>query len=426
MKIQMRHAVVSLLVAAMSASLPAMSKQSVSVVNNQEKTVLSTEKEKVSYAIGLDIARSHVFELIAQDIDVAALQRAIENVFKGGPPLISEEVAQTTDTALRAMLAARSGQQEASGTAPPAVSKENIGLMLGSYMVGPSLLAIKDDIDLPVLLQALRTRFAKRTPLMDEQEMTTRMQAFVASKNAVVAGKNRDEGSAFLSKNKNEKGVVTTASGLQYMVLRQGSGSRPTPSNNVRVNYEGKLLSGQVFDSSYQRGQPAEFGLGQVIKGWSEGLSLMPVGSKYRFWIPADLAYGQQGTPGGPIGPDATLTFDVELLSILLNSPRFKESSCVLRFSVLVMSVSLQELASLKSDMRCFVLISTKKKLMVSIVGLFLFMSLGWSRWSRPTMPPDDCVLRRIRLRPLLMVRLLLSLSVRLRMKMVLRTCSMC
>lgn len=189
MKIQMRHAVVSLLVAAMSASLPAMSKQSVSVVNNQEKTVLSTEKEKVSYAIGLDIARSHVFELIAQDIDVAALQRAIENVFKGGPPLISEEVAQTTDTALRAMLAARSGQQEASGTAPPAVSKENIGLMLGSYMVGPSLLAIKDDIDLPVLLQALRTRFAKRTPLMDEQEMTTRMQAFVASKNAVVAGK---------------------------------------------------------------------------------------------------------------------------------------------------------------------------------------------------------------------------------------------
>ncbi len=317
MKIQMRHAVVSLLVAAMSASLPAMSKQSVSVVNNQEKTVLSTEKEKVSYAIGLDIARSHVFELIAQDIDVAALQRAIENVFKGGPPLISEEVAQTTDTALRAMLAARSGQQEASGTAPPAVSKENIGLMLGSYMVGPSLLAIKDDIDLPVLLQALRTRFAKRTPLMDEQEMTTRMQAFVASKNAVVAGKNRDEGSAFLSKNKNEKGVVTTASGLQYMVLRQGSGSRPTPSNNVRVNYEGKLLSGQVFDSSYQRGQPAEFGLGQVIKGWSEGLSLMPVGSKYRFWIPADLAYGQQGDSGGPIGPDATLTFDVELLSIL-------------------------------------------------------------------------------------------------------------
>lgn len=111
--------------------------------------------------------------------------------------------------------------------------------------------------------------------------------------------------------------MVTTASGLQYMVLRQGSGSRPTPSNNVRVNYEGKLLSGQVFDSSYQRGQPAEFGLGQVIKGWSEGLSLMPVGSKYRFWIPADLAYGQQGTPGGPIGPDATLTFDVELLSIL-------------------------------------------------------------------------------------------------------------
>ncbi|WP_170292369.1 FKBP-type peptidyl-prolyl cis-trans isomerase, partial [Xanthomonas maliensis] len=105
--------------------------------------------------------------------------------------------------------------------------------------------------------------------------------------------------------------------GLQYMVLRQGSGERPMPTNTVRVNYEGKLLDGQVFDSSYQRGQPAEFGLGQVIPGWTEGLALMPVGSKYRFWIPSNLAYGPNGTQGGPIGPDATLTFDVELLGIL-------------------------------------------------------------------------------------------------------------
>lgn len=100
------------------------------------------------------------------------------------------------------------------------------------------------------------------------------------------------------------------------MVLRQGSGERPMRTNKVRVNYEGKLLNGQVFDSSYQRGQPAEFGLDQVIAGWTEGVALMPVGSKYRFWIPSNLAYGPNGTQGA-IGPDATLTFDVELMGIL-------------------------------------------------------------------------------------------------------------
>ncbi|HHW4678406.1 MAG TPA: FKBP-type peptidyl-prolyl cis-trans isomerase [Xylella sp.] len=319
MKMEMRNAVASLMVAAISASLPAMSQQSAVAMHHQEKKMLSTEKEKVSYAIGLDISRARLFELIGDDIDVSALQRGIENTLKGGKPLISEAVAHETDTALRAVLAARSEQQQASGSAAPApsVSKENVGLLLGSYMVGPSLLAIKDDIDLPVVLQAVRTSFAKDTPLMDEHEAATVMQAFVASKNAVISRRNRDEGNAFLSKNKDAKGVVTTASGLQYMVLRQGSGARPTPSSKVRVNYEGKLLDGQVFDSSYQRGQPAEFGLDQVIKGWSEGLLLMPVGAKYRFWVPSPLAYGEQGTPGGPIGPDTTLTFDVELLSIL-------------------------------------------------------------------------------------------------------------
>ena len=109
--------------------------------------------------------------------------------------------------------------------------------------------------------------------------------------------------------------MFTTASGLQYMVLRQGAGLRPKPTDKVRVNYEGKLLDGKVFDSSYERGQPAEFSLTQVIAGWSEGVALMPVGGKYRFWVPADIAYGEQGPPD--IGPNATLQFDVELLDIV-------------------------------------------------------------------------------------------------------------
>ena len=111
--------------------------------------------------------------------------------------------------------------------------------------------------------------------------------------------------------------MVTTASGLQYQVLTAGSGAKPTAEAFVRVHYTGTLLDGTKFDSSVDRGEPTEFGVGQVIPGWIEGLQLMPVGSKYRFWIPAKLAYGTQGTPGGPIGPNAMLTFEVELLGIL-------------------------------------------------------------------------------------------------------------
>ena len=100
-------------------------------------------------------------------------------------------------------------------------------------------------------------------------------------------------------------------------MLRQGSGPRPTANSRVRVNYEGRLLDGTVFDSSYARGEATEFGLGQVIAGWTEGVAMMPVGAKYRFWIPGDLAYGAKGGGDGKIGPNATLVFDVELQAIV-------------------------------------------------------------------------------------------------------------
>ncbi|WP_254461266.1 FKBP-type peptidyl-prolyl cis-trans isomerase N-terminal domain-containing protein [Xanthomonas sacchari] len=315
MKMGMRGAVASLVV---GMAMVAGHASAQAPAAGSTATTLSTEKQKVSYAIGMDVARS--FEPIAQDIDVDALQRAIENAFKQGKPLLSDEQTQATDAALRTQLAARNGQPVpgmAPGTQPPPVSKENVGLMLGDRAVGPSLARIQNDIDLPTLMGAVRTVFAKgQTAMTQEQAMAT-LQAFGAAKQAAVANENKQKGNAFLAQNKNQKGVITTPSGLQYMVLREGSGQRPTPTSKVRVNYEGKLLDGTVFDSSYKNGQPAEFSLNQVVPGWSEGVALMPVGSKYRFWIPSNLGYGPQGTPGGPIGPDAMLTFDVELLGIL-------------------------------------------------------------------------------------------------------------
>ena len=307
-------------VAALVAATLAMMGGNVLAQNNDQaaKTALVSERDKVSYAVGLDVGKS--FQPVADFIDLAAFERSIRNVFDGGKPLMTEAEAKATDESLRKNLAVRQGAPVpgmAPGTQPPAVDKGKVGTMLGSFAVGPSLAPLKGEIDLGTLMQAVRTSLANGKPLLSEQEAMATMQAYMTKKQGMAGQKNREEGAAFLSKNKTQPGVITTPSGLQYTVLRPGNGTRPTPTSKVRVNYEGKLLDGTVFDSSYQRGQPAEFGLNQVIAGWTEGVALMPVGSKYRFWIPSNLAYGASGTQGGPIGPDATLTFDVELMGIL-------------------------------------------------------------------------------------------------------------
>jgi len=127
--------------------------------------------------------------------------------------------------------------------------------------------------------------------------------------------KNATEGKKFLEENKQKSGVVTTESGLQYKIINKGSGLKPKNSDQVEVHYRGRLLNGQEFDSSYQKGKPAKFKLDQVISGWTEGLQLMSKGGKFEFYIPADLAYGKTGTTG-KIGSNATLIFEVELLDI--------------------------------------------------------------------------------------------------------------
>jgi FKBP-type peptidyl-prolyl cis-trans isomerase FklB len=130
------------------------------------------------------------------------------------------------------------------------------------------------------------------------------------------AGGNRKEGEAFLAANKSKDGVVALPSGLQYKILTAGNGPKPTASDTVTCNYRGTLLNGKEFDSSYKRGQPASFPVSGVIKGWTEALQLMPVGSKWQLFVPADLAYGDHAPPGAEIAPGDTLIFEVELLSI--------------------------------------------------------------------------------------------------------------
>ena len=287
----------------------------------QDKTVLTTERDKASYMVGTDIG--HSIAPVGPDLDMAAFEKAIRNAFAGGKPLLTPEEAQTTGKARMARIGARNGQPTPDGKVPE-VAKDKVGLLVGTD-VGRSLAPIHEEIDLPVFLQAVRTTVGKGKSLLSDEELTAIRQAFsqqvqgkMQAKAAAAGEKNRTEGAEFLAKNKAVKGVFSTPSGLQYMVLRQGAGQRPRATDRVRVNYHGTLLNGTVFDSSYERGgQPVEFGLGQVIAGWTEGLTLMPVGAKYRFWIPGELAYGAKGTPDGGIGPNSTLVFDVELLAIL-------------------------------------------------------------------------------------------------------------
>lgn len=204
---------------------------------------LKTQKEKASYAIGMNIARSMLKD--SADIDPNILAQGLKDALSGGKLLLTDEEA-------RAALAALQGELQAKETA--------------------------------------------------------KMQA---------AGEaNKKSGEAYLAANKAKPGVVTLPSGLQYKVLKEGTGPKPTAEDTVVCNYKGTLTDGTEFDSSYKRGEPASFPVGKVIRGWTEALQLMPVGSKWELVIPSGLAYGERGAGGGAIGPNATLVFEVELISI--------------------------------------------------------------------------------------------------------------
>lgn len=170
------------------------------------------------------------------------------------------------------------------------------------------------DINTDDFGQAIKDAISGRLQL-DEQEAQMIVQDFFQRKSEEQAKNAKAEGENFLAENGKKEGVVVLPSGLQYQVLRKGNGNKPSATDQVECHYEGTLINGQVFDSSYKRGQTATFGLNQVIKGWTEGLQLMQEGAKYRFFIPYHLAYGAQGA-GQNIPPYATLIFDVELVKV--------------------------------------------------------------------------------------------------------------
>ena len=215
-------------------------------------TTLSSEKDKLSYAIGMQIAASisNSIRPVKDDVDVSTVLRAINTSLTGGKTALTIPEAQAT-------------------------------------------------------LKA----FGQKMQVRDAAQQKVAAQAQQA-----VAQKNLAEGAAFLAANAKKPGIKTTASGLQYQVIQTGNGPKPKPTDTVKVNYAGSTLDGQIFDSSAKHGAPGVFQVGGVIPGWTEGLQLMNVGSKFVFWIPSKLAYGtQQGAPGGP---NAMLKFEVELLSI--------------------------------------------------------------------------------------------------------------
>jgi FKBP-type peptidyl-prolyl cis-trans isomerase FklB len=184
------------------------------------------------------------------------------------------------------------------------------------------------DVDSAALIQGMKDALAGGKTLLTEdeartalQQLQSEMQAKQQAKAAQEGEANKKEGDAFLAANKGKEGVVALPIGLQYKILTPGTGPKPTATDSVVCNYKGTLINGTEFDSSYKRGEPATFPVTGVIKGWTEALQLMPVGSKWQLVIPADLAYGPRGTPGGPIGPNATLIFEVELMSIKDKNP---------------------------------------------------------------------------------------------------------
>lgn len=228
--------------------------------------------------------------------------------------------AQQTPPAAGAAPQAAAAANPYSGKSAKEKASYGIGVNIGRNMKQqPGL-----EVDLPSMILGLQDAVNGAPTKLSDREMEEALQAMgaelskkAAAKQREVGDANKKEGEAFLAANKGKEGVQTRPSGLQYKVMKEGNGASPKATDTVKVHYRGTLLNGKEFDSSYKRNEPATFPVNRVIAGWTEALQLMKVGAKYQLWIPSELAYKENGAgPNSDIGPNAMLTFEVELLGI--------------------------------------------------------------------------------------------------------------
>lgn len=219
---------------------------------------------------------------------------------------------------LAAPAVAQPAAKAPAGEPAPKTVKDQASYSIG-YDIGRSFKDRELDVELAMILRGMKDALAGADPALTEEQMVQAMEEFQKAyqqQMAQKAKKSAEEGAAFLAANGKKEGIVTTPSGLQYKVLKQGNGPSPKATDVVRTHYQGTFLNGKVFDSSIKRGEPATFAVNEVIPGWTEALQLMKVGDKWQLFVPSNLAYGPQGSQG-VIPPDSTLLFEVELLEIV-------------------------------------------------------------------------------------------------------------
>lgn len=300
--------------------------QTSKVANKKNKASLTAHSEVLAYALGVNIGES------IQSGGFSEAERNSEKITEGfmaGFEVDSVELATSMEILQKRMGAG----------GEPITDKEEggkIALELGKTIMGPLAIEIemdKADFDRTAFKMGLEAGMGMDSIVIDEVVRDSVLRAYIAPKNEaymkvarakqeaameaerIAAQPTIQAGEAFLAENKERPGIITTASGLQYKILEEGTGTKPTLNDRVKVHYHGTLLDGTVFDSSVDRGEPAVFGVGQVIRGWQEGLPLMKEGARYRFYIPQELAYGIQ-SPSSSIPAGALMIFDVELLEV--------------------------------------------------------------------------------------------------------------
>ena len=263
-----------------------------------EPVVLVSSSDSVSYAAGMTMTNGLVPFLLQQKMDTTLMSEFVRSFM--------ENVKRGDDPKMKAYVIGMSIAQQVNERMLPGMRKE-------FENTPDSILA---DLFYRGFTDALMKDTTVFTLNKAEDYFTEKQKADKAIREEKLYGANRDAGKKFLEENAQKEGVITLPSGLQYKVLVKGEGEVPTRSDKVKVHYEGRLLDGTVFDSSYKRNEPSEFTPTQVIKGWTEALTMMPVGSKWQLYIPYELAYGERGA-GEDIKPYSTLIFDVELLDIV-------------------------------------------------------------------------------------------------------------